>query len=107
VCVLLFILEYILSKFSGKGTLGHRTTSSSNSGFFLRISSLSIQNCSRFSFQSRIFGVWMQKQKQTEEEHSRKFQELQTELALSKELRQKLERNVREFLDRICGPCAC
>ncbi|KAK2636316.1 hypothetical protein Ddye_031108 [Dipteronia dyeriana] len=36
----------------------------------------------------------VQKQKQTEEEYSRKLQELQAELASSNELRQKLERKV-------------
>ncbi|KAF8399375.1 hypothetical protein HHK36_015240 [Tetracentron sinense] len=37
----------------------------------------------------------IQKQKQTEEESDKKFQELQAELALSDELRQKLERKVK------------
>ncbi|XP_041013698.1 golgin IMH1 isoform X2 [Juglans microcarpa x Juglans regia] len=36
----------------------------------------------------------IQKQKQTEEEHGRKLQELQTEFAMSNEQRQKLERQV-------------
>ncbi|KAB1207955.1 hypothetical protein CJ030_MR7G026904 [Morella rubra] len=36
----------------------------------------------------------IQKQKQTEEEHSRKLQELQAELASSNDMRQKLERKV-------------
>lgn len=42
-------------------------------------------------------GVRMQKQKQTEEENSRRLQELQEELASSNELRQKLEKKVCEF----------
>ena len=38
--------------------------------------------------------VWIQKQKQTKEEYGRKLQELQSELASSNELRQRLERKV-------------
>lgn len=41
--------------------------------------------------------VSIQKQKQTEEDNSRKLQELQAELASSSESRQKLDRQVSEF----------
>lgn len=39
----------------------------------------------------------MQKQKQTDEEYGRKLQEFQAELASSNELRQKLQREVRQI----------
>ena len=38
--------------------------------------------------------VWIQKQKQSEEEYARKLQESELELSSSNELRQKLERKV-------------
>ena len=44
--------------------------------------------------------VWIQKQKQTEEEYGKKLQELQAELASSNKLWQKLERNVCTQLAR-------
>lgn len=45
-----------------------------------------------------LFGASMQKQKQTEEEYSRKVQELQAELASSRETQEALERKVRKIL---------
>jgi hypothetical protein len=61
-----------------------------SSGFFLQISSLPILNFFRFSFQSRmlVFGC------KSKEESFRNC----NELALSKELEQKLERKVQMFL---------
>lgn len=45
-----------------------------------------------------LFGASMQKQKQTEEEYSRKVQELQAELTSSRETQEALERKVRKIL---------
>ncbi|GKV22763.1 hypothetical protein SLEP1_g32593 [Rubroshorea leprosula] len=42
--------------------------------------------------------VWMQKQKHTEEEFSRKLQELQAESASCNDLREKLERKEASYL---------
>lgn len=44
------------------------------------------------------FGASIQKQKQTEEEYSRKVQELQAELASSRETQEALERKVWKIL---------
>lgn len=44
------------------------------------------------------FGDSMQKQKQTEEEYSRKVQDLQAELASSRETQEALERKVWKII---------
>lgn len=81
----------------GKRTRNFGAASSSNSGS--ENFTLSFRILSRFRFFPFLFYcISLQKQKEAEEEYGRKLRELESELASSSELRQKLERKVRELL---------
>lgn len=95
-------LSWLIESIAGKRTLGKRATRIFNSGFHsIRIHFFGFQMCfcNWFEYMENwsveiVFGNGKQKQKQTEEEFSRKITELHEELGVSNELRQKLERKV-------------